>query len=144
MSYTYPLLVVIASLQSYETIILYLPFVGMNPAMHSHMGHPPIGQPYSPGMPGMAGRVYPTDQPMIFNQSNPHAPPIYPCGSCHKEVNDSDQAILCESGCNFWFHRQCTGLTEQAFQLLTKEVYAEWVCDTCLHKKNIPLIKLKP
>lgn len=123
----------------------YMYIVGMNaPPMSSHMGHPGV-QPYSPGMSTMsAGRVYPTDQPMIFNQSNPHAPPIYPCGSCHKEVSDSDQAILCESGCNFWFHRQCTGLTEQAFQLLTKEVYAEWVCDQCLRKKNIPLIKLKP
>jgi hypothetical protein len=42
---------------------------------------------------------------MVFNPQNPNAPPIYPCGICHKEVHDNDQAILCESGCNFWFHR---------------------------------------
>lgn len=42
---------------------------------------------------------------MVFNPQNPNAPPIYPCGVCHKEVHDNDQAILCESGCNFWFHR---------------------------------------
>lgn len=40
--------------------------------------------------------------------------------------------------------RGCTGLTEPAFQLLTAEVYAEWVCDKCLHSKNIPLVKFKP
>ena len=42
---------------------------------------------------------------MVFNPQNPNAPPIYPCGVCHKEVHDNDQAIPCESGCNFWFHR---------------------------------------
>nr|CAD7416833.1 unnamed protein product [Timema poppensis] len=89
-------------------------------------------------------QIYPPDQPMVFNPQNPNAPPIYPCGTCHKEVHDNDQAILCESGCNFWFHRVCTGLTEAAYQLLTAEVYAEWVCDKCLSSKNIPLVKFKP
>ena len=110
-------------------------------------------QPYSPGMPvsmqssmapTMSSRIYPADQPVVFNHSNPHAPPIYPCGTCHKEISDTDQAVLCESGCNFWFHRQCSGLTEPAFQLLSREVYAEWACDTCLRTKSIPLIKTKP
>jgi len=95
-------------------------------------------------MPVTSGKIYPPDQPMVFNPQNPNAPPIYPCGICHKEVHDNDQAILCESGCNFWFHRICTGLTEAAFHLLTAEVYAEWVCDKCLHMKNIPLVKFKP
>lgn len=117
-------------------------------------------------------QIYPPDQPMVFNPQNPNAPPIYPCGVCHKEVHDNDQAILCESGCNFWFHRYtkklyslfylisyenyifniiikiycrgCTGLSETAYQLLTAEVYAEWVCDKCLQSKNIPLVKFKP
>ena len=81
---------------------------------------------------------------MVFNPNNPNAPPIYPCGICHKEVTESDQGILCESGCNFWFHRACTGISERAFILLKHEVYAEWVCDSCLRNKNIPLIKFKP
>lgn len=42
------------------------------------------------------------------------------------------------------FYRVCTGLMEPAFQLLTAEVYAEWVCDKCLQTKNIPLVKYKP
>lgn len=45
---------------------------------------------------------------------------------------------------NFCVFRGCTGLTEAAFQLLTAEVYAEWVCDKCLQSKNIPLVKFKP
>ena len=60
------------------------------------------------------------------------------------QVHDNDQAILCESGCNFWFHRICTGLTDVAYQMLTSEVYAEWVCDKCLQTKQIPLVKMKP
>lgn len=115
--------------------------------MHKMGGPHPQGPGMQPGVPhgpGGPGKVYPPNQPMVFNPSNPNAPPIYPCGVCHKEVHENDQAILCESGCNFWFHRMCTGLTEDAFTMLKSEVYAEWVCDRCLNTKNIPLIKLKP
>ncbi|GAB6020591.1 hypothetical protein CHUAL_003270 [Chamberlinius hualienensis] len=118
-----------------ETIVASNPFDDTpptNPALHAKP------------MTVTSGRIYPVDQPMVFNPQNPNAPPIYPCGICHKEVHDNDQAILCESGCNFWFHRICTGLTEAAYHLLTAEVYAEWVCDKCLGSKNIPLVKFKP
>ncbi|KAK7011284.1 protein pygopus [Biomphalaria glabrata] len=98
----------------------------------------------APGQGPPHGKVYPPNQPMVFNPSNPSAPPIYPCGVCHKEVHENDQAVLCESGCNFWFHRICTGLTPEAFSMLKTEVYAEWACDKCLSSKNIPLVKLKP
>jgi len=136
-----------------ETIIASNPFDDTIPA--STVAHVPTmpmpGMAHMPGpplhtkpVPMSSGKVYPPDQPMVFNPQNPNAPPIYPCGICHKEVHDNDQAILCESGCNFWFHRICTGLTEAAFHLLTAEVYAEWVCDKCLSSKNIPLVKFKP
>ncbi|KAF4532934.1 hypothetical protein B566_EDAN015646 [Ephemera danica] len=124
---------------------------GMPPnSMHMNMHHSTVHHPFgSPGMgpkpmPVSTGKIYPPDQPMVFNPQNPNAPPIYPCGICHKEVHDNDQAILCESGCNFWFHRICTGLTEAAYTMLTAEVYAEWVCDKCLSAKSIPLVKFKP
>ena len=86
---------------------------GMSPGMGGHggpsPGHPGMGgpSPVHPGMggpspvhPGMGGppplsmsseKVYPVDQPMVFNPQNPNAPPIYPCGICHKEVHDNDQ-----------------------------------------------------
>lgn len=112
---------------------------GMPPNIppHPNMMHPMMS------MGGPPGRVYPSNQAMVFNSANPNAPPIYPCGICHKEIHDNDQAILCESGCNFWFHRTCAGLSEIAYILLTKEIYAEWVCDKCLSTRNIPLIKMK-
>lgn len=53
--------------------------------------------------------------------------PVYPCGICRKEVNDDDEAILCESGCESWFHRVCTGMSKKAYDLLTAELSAEWV-----------------
>lgn len=103
-------------------------------------GHPQGMKPMSI----TTGKVYPPDQTMIFNSANPNAPPIYPCGACHKEVHENEQGIFCESGCNFWFHRACVGLSEHAFNLLNQEVYAEWVCDPCTRTKNIPLVKFKP
>ncbi|ODN03542.1 Protein pygopus [Orchesella cincta] len=121
---------------------------GGGPGMNNGMN--PMGMPQQQWngppkpMPMQSGKIYPHDQPMVFNPQNPNAPPIYPCGVCHKEVHDNDQAIPCESGCNFWFHRICTGLTEAAYHFLTQEVYAEWVCDKCLGTKNIPLVKFKP
>lgn len=76
---------------------------GPNGMVPSSMGMNPYGPPKP--MPVSAGKIYPENQPMVFNPQNPNAPPIYPCGVCHKEVHDNDQAVLCESGCNFWFHR---------------------------------------
>jgi len=115
------------------------PIGGQPQSMQSQTG----GQPPKP-VPLMSGKIYPPEQSMVFNPANPNAPPIYPCGICHKEVHDNDQAILCESGCNFWFHRICTGISERAYFLLTQEVYAEWVCDKCTNNKTIPLVKFKP
>ncbi|XP_014779726.1 protein pygopus [Octopus bimaculoides] len=116
------------------------PIPSLNMPNKQMMAHAqPVGPPSGP-----SEKVYPRNKSMVFNPANPNAPPIYPCGTCHKEVHDSDQAILCESGCNFWFHRICTGLTEDAYHLLRAEVYAEWVCDKCLSTKNIPLVKMKP
>lgn len=134
-----------------ETIVASNPFDDTLPSTNNASvpampgtGMTPGPQMHSKPVPMSSGKVYPPDQPMVFNPQNPNAPPIYPCGICHKEVHDNDQAILCESGCNFWFHRACTGLTDAAYHLLTAEVYAEWVCDKCLTSKNIPLVKFKP
>ncbi|TTD92245.1 Protogenin A [Bagarius yarrelli] len=50
--------------------------------------------------------------------------PLYPCGICLGEVNDDQEAILCEASCQKWFHRVCTGMTETAYNLLTAETAA--------------------
>lgn len=142
----------------------------LNHQLNRMYGGPGPGGP-GPGpgpkpMPLGAGKIYPPNQPMVFNPQNPSAPPIYTCGSCHKEINDNDEeALFCESGCNFFFHRYvysiynecaprftivisylfrpCTGLTESAFQMIKKEVYVEWVCDNCLKLKDVPPVKFK-
>lgn len=65
----------------------------------------------------------------------------YPCGGCGKDVQDHHEAIYCESGCERWYHRECTGMSQMAYNLLTGEDSAEWVCDKCISNKTIPTIK---
>ncbi|XP_016303603.1 pygopus homolog 1-like [Sinocyclocheilus anshuiensis] len=69
--------------------------------------------------------------------------PVYPCGICLSEVNDDQEAILCEASCQKWFHRVCTGMTETAYNLLTAETSAVWGCDTCVEDKGAPLLKTR-
>ncbi|XP_049274854.1 protein pygopus-like [Rhipicephalus sanguineus] len=93
-------------------------------------------QPYMP-------KTYPPGRRIVYDQLNPNTPPIYPCGLCHKAVEHNDRAILCEMGCKFWFHRVCSGLTDDAFDLLTHEVDTEWVCSRCASSMNRPLALFK-
>lgn len=69
--------------------------------------------------------------------------PIYPCGICLNEVNDDQEAILCEASCQKWFHRVCTGMTETAYNLLTAEMSAVWGCDACMEDKEAQLLKTR-
>ncbi|KAM6425893.1 pygopus homolog 1 [Liasis olivaceus] len=74
-----------------------------------------------------------------------HAPsePVYPCGICTHEVNDDQDAILCEASCQKWFHRVCTGMTESAYGLLTAEASAVWGCDACMADKDVQLMRTR-
>ncbi|XP_069092284.1 pygopus homolog 2 isoform X4 [Pleurodeles waltl] len=75
-----------------------------------------------------------------------HQPPpglVYPCGVCRSEVNDDQDAILCEASCQKWFHRECTGMTESAYGLLTTESSAVWACDYCLKTKEIQSVYIR-
>lgn len=71
------------------------------------------------------------------------ADPVYPCGICMNEVNDDQDAILCEASCQKWFHRICTGMTETAYGFLTAEVEAVWGCDTCMAVKDVQLMRTR-
>ncbi|KAJ6656933.1 hypothetical protein lerEdw1_002934 [Lerista edwardsae] len=78
--------------------------------------------------------------------SSGHQPPpglVYPCGACRSEVNDDQDAILCEASCQKWFHRECTGMTENAYGLLTTEASAVWACDFCLKTKEIQSVYIR-
>ena len=114
------------------------PNMNMNMNMNSNFG--PRGMmPPPQRFPG-GGPMGPSNGPM-----NPMMMrhPCFPCGACRGEVHDSEDAILCESSCNLWFHRMCTGLTEAAYTLLTTEHSAEWVCDKCVRAKQVPLMRIK-
>ncbi|RVE67224.1 hypothetical protein OJAV_G00115320 [Oryzias javanicus] len=65
---------------------------------------------------------------------------VFPCGHCVAEVHDDQDAILCEASCQRWFHRDCTGLTEPAYGLLTRESAAVWACDYCIKTKDIQAV----
>ncbi|XP_026537909.1 pygopus homolog 1 [Notechis scutatus] len=69
--------------------------------------------------------------------------PLYPCGICTHEVNDDQDAILCEASCQKWFHRICTGMTESAYGLLTAEASAVWGCDICMADKDVQLMRTR-
>ncbi|KAH0511927.1 SWI/SNF-related matrix-associated actin-dependent regulator of chromatin subfamily A member 5 [Microtus ochrogaster] len=77
--------------------------------------------------------------------SGPQPPPglVYPCGACRSEVNDDQDAILCEASCQKWLHRECTGMTESAYGLLTTEASAVWACDLCLKTKEIQSVYIR-
>ncbi|XP_068131594.1 pygopus homolog 1 [Hyperolius riggenbachi] len=68
---------------------------------------------------------------------------VYPCGICSVDVNNMEDAILCEVSCHKWFHRTCTGMTEMAYALLRAEALAIWGCDTCMAKKDVQLVRIK-
>ena len=107
---------------------------GMTPPPHP--GQPPLRSPHS--------KQYPPNQALIVNPQNPNAPPIHPCGACRRELQENEEAVMCESGCNFFFHRQCINMSPEAYQFIKNEPFAEWVCDTCVKMRNIAPLKLKP
>ncbi|XP_055030338.2 pygopus homolog 1 [Misgurnus anguillicaudatus] len=77
------------------------------------------------------------------NRRSTSSEPVYPCGICLNEVNDDQEAILCEASCQKWFHRVCTGMTETAYNLLTAEMSAVWGCDACMEDKEAQLLKTR-
>lgn len=79
--------------------------------------------------------------PPSKNPGNSHQ--VYPCGACQNEVSDDQDAILCETSCQKWFHRECTGMTENAYSLLTSEASAVWACDYCLKTKEIQSVYMR-
>ncbi|KAL8184532.1 UNVERIFIED_CONTAM: hypothetical protein K2H54_019634 [Gekko kuhli] len=111
---------------------------GTQPAFApNNAGHAGAGTPEANSLPPPPGKA----------AGNPgHQPPpglVYPCGVCRSEVNDDQDAILCEASCQKWFHRECTGMTENAYGLLTTEASAVWACDYCLKTKEIQSVYIR-
>ncbi|XP_022111440.1 protein pygopus-like [Acanthaster planci] len=108
---------------------------------------PPTGAGYPPGGPPNGPAMHQPHHSAMYGMGGgppPPGPPMFFCGLCRMEIHDGEETIMCESGCNLWFHRVCTGLSEAAYSFLTNEQLAEWACDRCIREKKIPLVKMKP
>ena len=95
--------------------------------------HPGPTYPGSPPFNDKESPVFSSPESHCSGRQLQQIPLVYQmnsCRICNNNVNPNEQPILC-AGCNFWFHRICTGLEETAFYLLTKEKNAKWVCDDC-------------
>ena len=53
----------------------------------------------------------------------------FPCTICKREVGDEDQALQCDS-CSDWCHRQCCGMSPEAYRHYVNEDDFEWSCPT--------------
>ncbi|XP_067245551.1 pygopus homolog 1 [Chanodichthys erythropterus] len=89
------------------------------------------------------GRALTNNKVLNRRSTSSSSEPVYPCGICLSEVNDDQEAILCEASCQKWFHRVCTGMTETAYNLLTAEMSAVWGCDACMEDKGAQLLKTR-
>ena len=63
---------------------------------------------------------------------------LYPCGICAQNVTEDDDAICCDGlHCAKWFHRRCSGLSQNEFESYTQENSPDWLCHDCKHV-NLP------
>ena len=56
------------------------------------------------------------------------------CPSCRARVPDYSDSISCDY-CRKWFHLDCTDLTKQQFEILTRVKSFEWFCSKCESEK---------
>ena len=61
----------------------------------------------------------------------------FPCGICHQEVLDEDDAIMCDGDCSTWFHLDCTDLSRENFLRLSESTSSPWICHGCLHQNSL-------
>jgi len=92
-------------------------------------------------MPFNSDKVYPQNKKIV----NANGQQIFVCKSCCKEVHENNQGILCDGGaCHYWYHLQCTNLTELAFKFLKENALAEWCCESCEQNPNKPPVRFTP
>ncbi|PSN57469.1 hypothetical protein C0J52_08023 [Blattella germanica] len=54
------------------------------------------------------------------------------CGSCNQEFDEGAQAIQCEGACELWHHKDCAGLKQGEFDIMSKSnCNLTWICKTC-------------
>ena len=54
----------------------------------------------------------------------------YPCGECHKNVRNNQDAILCAI-CKSWFHAKCLNMSRNIFCYYLAHPDIDWTCALC-------------
>ena len=54
----------------------------------------------------------------------------YPCGECHKNVRNNQDAILCAI-CKSWFHAKCLNMSRNIFRYYLAHSDIDWMCALC-------------
>lgn len=61
----------------------------------------------------------------------------YPCGVCKLEVMENDSALQCKGVCQYWFHCDCIGISDEEYSLLLSTSSSKWECSKCI-QQNLP------
>ena len=65
---------------------------------------------------------------------------VMKCGKCCMPVTDQNR-LQCDSFCKQWYHKVCTGLPDDRFNLFIANRRRKWKCEWCL--KCIDLNKVE-
>ncbi len=66
----------------------------------------------------------------MLAEPNSSSTPLYPCGLCSNEVEDSHKATQCDD-CNTWYHNECMGISDSFYIRLMNRPNSSWICCTC-------------
>lgn len=81
----------------------------------------------------------PPPPPMAPYQAQPAQQVMGYCADCRQPIHTSELRIMCR-GCDSYYHRRCSGLTQLACELLLNEPVAEWACNRCFEYRRGPVV----
>lgn len=60
---------------------------------------------------------------------------IIDCGKCKNNITKTQFSLKCAGDCAKWFHKKCTGLTDEQYIAYEKRKNDEkWICGNCIKK----------
>ena len=69
--------------------------------------------------------------PVITTPSHPAVKSLLSC-PCGKTGSVNQDWILCEAGCEQWFHKECLNLSKEAWSSLSSNVDKSYTCPACI------------
>lgn len=109
---------------------------------HQHIGPASMQQQPPMGMPDQMSyqQQQPQQQPQQLQRQQQML--VY-CAECRQPIYQNEPKMMCRAGCDSYYHRSCSGLSELACELLLRESSAEWVCNRCVcSDRKIPVVRL--